>query len=257
MTEDAFIIGNGVVGRATAKALGIKHHFDLKESNITLEEGAKKLFCFICLPTPTDEKSRQDKSRAQIASYIEQLKEYGGRNIFVIRSTILPGTCRALAEQFGVMVVSNPEFLCEATWEEDAVKPRMIVVGADDIPSKTAVVNLWKPVKSKIRVETDTVTAETLKYAFNTFYVTKVVWANQLFDMCEKNGADYETIHKALHTHPEGSKNHFTILHKGGRGAGGKCLPKDLKAFAKYSSSKLLKLVDELNDDYLHKSRKE
>jgi nucleotide sugar dehydrogenase len=257
MTDKAFIIGNGTVGKATARALGIKSYYDLEGSNITLEEGSKKLFCFICLPTPTDEKGGQAKARLQIASYIEQLKEYGSRNIFVIRSTVIPGTCRALAEQYGVMVVSNPEFLTEDRWEEDAIRPRMVVIGADDVPSKNAVVSLWKPVKSKIRVETDTVTAETLKYAFNTFFVTKVVWANQLYDMCQKNGADYETIHKALHAHPEGSKNHFTIEHKEGRGAGGKCLPKDLKAFAKYSGSKLLKLVDELNDDYLHKSKKE
>lgn len=257
MIEDAFVIGNGIVGSATRKSLGIPYYFDLKESNISLQEGAKKQFCFICLPTDTDREGQQTASRKVIHDYIAQIKEYGGRNIFVIRSTVLPGTARASAEEFGVMVASNPEFLSEDTWEEDAVNPRMIVMGADSQAVHVALINAWKDVKCKLRVSTDTVTAETLKYAFNTFGVTKIVFANQIYDICQKNGADYEIIHQALHAHPWGSKHHFKVEHKGGRGAGGRCFPKDLKAFAKYSDSKFLKVVEEINNEYLGKTGKQ
>jgi len=254
--EDAFILGYGYVGKATAKALEIPYYFSRGDSNITLKEGAKKLFCFICLPTPTDEKGRQDEARKVIHDYISQMKEYGGRNIFVIRSTVIPGTCKALTEEFGVMVASNPEMLSEDTWEEDALKPRIKIIGADDIPSRNALVTLWKPIRSKIEVITDTVTAETLKYVFNAFFATKIVFANQVYDICEKNGANYKTIREALMKHPWGSKHHFKVIHKGGRGAGGHCFPKDLKVFAKYSSSDLLKKVEELNIKYLQGSHK-
>jgi UDPglucose 6-dehydrogenase len=225
--------------------------------NITLEEGAKKQFCFICLPTPTDEKDGQTAARKVIHDYISQMKEYGGRNIFVIRSTVTPGTAKALAEEFDVMVCSNPEMLTEDTMEQDSVKPKIKIIGADSEAAKIALVNAWKPRTAKVEVITDTVTAETLKYAFNTFFATKVVWANQIYDICEKNGAKYKVIRDALYRHPWGSRNHFKVIHKGGRGAGGHCLPKDLKAFAKYSGSKLLKTVDAINDDYLHESHKE
>ena len=256
MNNDAFVIGGrGMVGKATMEALNIPHCFDTKSSNINLKEASKKLFCFIALPTPTDGRGVQ-KGIDEIRGYIQQLKEYGGRNIFVIRSTVMPGTCKALAEQFDVMVVSNPEFLTEQTWRQDAKNPKMIVVGADDVPSRNAVLGLYKHFKTQ-KVITDTVTAETIKYAFNTFYATKVVWANQIYDICVNNGANYNTIQNALHQHPWGSKNHLRTPHKGGRGAGGHCLPKDLAVFAKYGNSDLLREVQRLNNKYLQGSKKE
>jgi len=256
-SQDAFVIGGrGMVGRATMKALNIPYCYDIAGSNINLKDASKKLFCFIALPTPTDGRGVQ-KGVDEIRGYIRQIKEYGNRNIFVIRSTVIPGTARALAEEFDAMVVSNPEFLSEQTWKQDAKHPKMVVVGADDIPARNAVLGLWKRVKTPLKVITDTVTAETIKYAFNTFFATKVVFANQLYDICVNNGANYNTIRDALHRHPWGSKNHLRVIHKGGRGAGGRCLPKDLAAFAKYGSSDLLKEVQRLNKKYLDKSGKE
>ncbi len=254
---DSFVIGHGFVGKATMKALNISHFFSRSESNISLEEGAKKQFCFICLPTPTDREGQQTEGRKVIHDYIAQMKDYGTRCIFVIRSTVLPGTCRALSEELGVMVASNPEFLSEETWEEDAVKPRILVIGADSPAVSIPLVDAWKNTKCKIRITTDTITAETLKYAFNMFMVTKVVYANQIYDICERVGANYKVIREALHEHPWGSKHHFKVMHKGGRGAGGHCFPKDLKAFAKFSNSKLLQTMEELNNEYLGKSGKQ
>lgn len=250
------MLGFGVVGKATAKALDIPWHFSRSDSNITLEEGSKKQFCFICLPTSTDANGRQDEARKVIHDYIAQIREYGRRTIFVIRSTVIPGTCRALAEELGCLVASNPEFISEDTWEQDAVKPRVIVIGADSLQAKTALENVWKKVACKDRVVTDTVTAETFKYAFNTFMITKIVWANALYDICQKNGADYEMIRYGLHYHAWGSKHHLKVEHKGGRGAGGHCFPKDIKAFAQYGNSKFLKAVEEINKEYLTQSGK-
>ena len=254
--KDAFVVGYGFVGKATCKALNIPYYFDLKESNITLEEGAKKLFCFICLPTPTDSRGVQ-KGIDLIRDYVRQMKEYGGRNIFVIRSTVLPGTARAIAEEFGVMVASNPEMLSEDTWEKDALYPRVSIIGTDTIAARNALVGLWKARPAKFDVVTDTVTAETLKYVFNTFNTLKIVFANQIYDACQMNGADYNTIKEALMKHPWGSKHHFKVVHKGGRGAGGHCFPKDISAFTKYTNSELLKVTKKLNTEYLESTHKD
>jgi nucleotide sugar dehydrogenase len=254
--ENCFVIGNGFVGQATRKSLDIPYYFDLKGSNITLEEGAKKLFCFICLPTPTDGRGQQ-KGIDLIRDYIKQIKGLGGRNIFVIRSTVLPGTCRGLAKELGVMVVSNPEMLSEKTWEHDALFPRVSIIGADNEPEKIALTNLWKSRKAKFDVITDTVTAETLKYTFNLFNTLKVVFSNQIYDNCQITGADYKVIEDALHQHPWGSKHHFKVIHKGGRGAGGHCFPKDLSAFASFSNLELFKTVKKINQEYLDNSHKD
>lgn len=255
--QDAFIIGYGYVGKGTAKALDIPYYFTRHDSNISLEEGAKKQFCFICLPTPTDSQGQQTEARKVIHDYIAQIKGYGGRNIFVIRSTVLPGTCKALSEEFGVMVASAPEFLSEDTWEYDALNPKIIVLGTDNMAVKIALENAFKDVKCKLRLSSSTITAETFKYAFNTFMANKVVFANQLYDICQNNGADYNVIRFGLTNHHWGSRNHWRVEDKGGRGAGGHCLKKDLTAFAKYSNSKLLQTLDELNTGYLNQSGKQ
>src|ERR1035437_1589504 len=199
MGDDAFVIGNGFVGKGTRLALDIPWYFSRQESNITLNEGAKKKWCFICLPTPTNENGGQEEARKVIHDYLVQMKSLNPRCIFVIRSTVIPGTARALSEEIGVRVVSCPEFLSEETWEKDSTSPRIIVMGADEQPLRIALENLWKDIPCKVKIVTDTLPAETFKYAFNSFMVTKIAWANSLFDICEKNGADYEMIHYGLH----------------------------------------------------------
>ena len=90
--SDAFVVGGrGMVGKATMKALNIPHCYDKKDSNITLKEGAKKLLCFLCLPTPTDGHGQQ-KGLDEMKEIIQAVREFGGRNVFVIRSTVTPGT---------------------------------------------------------------------------------------------------------------------------------------------------------------------
>lgn len=256
MNEDAFIIGYGMVGRATARALNIPWYISRLQSNINLEDASKKLYCIICLPTPTDENGDQDESVKVIYEYIQKIQQYGGKNIFVIRSTVLPGTCRELAKITDAMVVSNPEFLSEATAEEDAMHPRIKVIGADDQSALMMVKKLWQSVPCKLEIETDTVTSEMIKYTFNTFSAVKGVFANQIYDACLKNGADYKKIHYALHNHPWGSREHLRPVDKGGRGIGGRCIPKDLLAFTTFTNSPFLEIVQELNNDYLEESKK-
>lgn len=256
MGDNAVVIGYGVVGKATAKAFDIPWHYDPLDSNITLEEASKKQFIIFCTPTPTGAKGEQ-KGIDIIDGYIKQIKEYGGRNIFIIRSTVLPGTSRHLAEENGVMVGFSPEFLSDKTAEYDASHPMFVVLGADSIPVKIAMENFWKKFKIHNFVVTDTVTAEMIKYTFNLFFLTKVIFANQIYDACQLNGANYRTIKEALYAHPWGTHHHLKPIHKGGRGGGGKCFPKDVKAFSRYSNSKFFKLIDEINDEYLQASRKE
>ncbi|MCK9370337.1 hypothetical protein M0R04_10555 [Candidatus Dojkabacteria bacterium] len=254
--DDAVIIGFGVVGKATAKAFDIPWHFDPLDSNITLEEASKKQFIIFCTPTPTDSRGKQ-KGVDIIDGYIKQLKEYGGRNIFIIRSTVLPGTTKHLATENDVMVGFSPEFLSDDTAEKDACNPKFVVIGADDVPTRIAMSNLWKKFQHTNFVVTDTVTAEMIKYTFNLFFLMKVIFANQMYDICQINGADYNTLKEALYSHPWGTHHHLKPIHKGGRGGGGKCFPKDVKAFSKYSNLKLFKVIDELNDEYLQASHKD
>lgn len=79
------------------------------------------------------------------------------------------------------------------------------------------------------------------------------MFANQIYEICKTNGANYEKVKEALMAHRYGSKNHFGIWHKGGRGGGGRCLPKDMEAFSKYANNSLLSKIQEINTELLEK----
>jgi len=250
--DNACIIGYGYVGRATAKSFGIGKYYDIKGQSISLEEASKCKYVFLCLPTPTNDNKCDTSTIFDVA---KQIKDFGGDNIFINRSTVEPGTARKLSEHLGTKkVVSNPEFLSELTWEHDAVYPSLIIIGCDDDETLADVRALYESRWRGIQLyQADTITAETIKYALNTFFATKVVFANELFNYCDKNGINYETVREVLEFHPWGSKNHFKIWHKGGRGAGGACLEKDLKAFSGETDSRLLKIANEINQELLSK----
>lgn len=249
--QDAVCYGMGYVGKATAKAFSIPYHFTRHDPNITLKDAAYKRYHFFCLPTPT---VNGDCYRDDIIDLIRQLETIPhNQNVYIIRSTVIPGTARYIQSVVGTnAVVSNPEFLTESTWEEDALYPDLVIIGGDQKNYVDDVKGIYEAhIKTAKVITTDAITAEIIKYAINTFYATKVVFANQIFDICQRIGANYETVKDAMYSRKWIGKNHLDIWHNGGRGASGHCLPKDLEAFENYSKSDLLKEVKKINDKLL------
>lgn len=253
--ENAVVIGNGMVGKATAHAFGIEKHIDPKGSTSSYKEAGSLRYIFLCLPTPTVN-GQCDTSLLKEA--IQAVLDHSTmQNVFIIRSTVTPGTTKALCKMFRIdSIVHNPEFLSEDTWEKDVEFPDIIVLGCDHPVYLEDVEGVYKGrYKGANLFKTDSLTSEMTKYAINCLYATKVVFANQLYDTCQLNGANYERIKEIMYERKWIGKNHLEVFHKGKRGAGGKCLPKDLSAFAEYSQSRLLKEVKILNDVYLGGSK--
>lgn len=236
--KDSVVVGYGYVGKATAKTFGIEKFYTRTSGNITLEEIKKTKYIFICLPTPTvSGRCFTD----DIYAFIDKVKNPD--SIFVIRSTVEVGFAEDVKRELKVQVVSNPEFLSEATWEEDAVKPKIVVIGGEG-KSLEAVKGLYQGrFKYSKPLVTDNTTAEMIKYAFNSWFSTKVIYSNEIFDACQEFNANYETVKRALEAHPWGMQNHNVIFYKGKRGLGGSCLPKDTEAFADQTGSEFFKLI--------------
>lgn len=255
LSKNGAVIGYGHLGKSIARTHNIKKYFDITGSSASLDEIASCRYIFMALPTPT---VNGECDTHLTRDYCKQLAQYpqAENAIIIVRSTVIPGTCRSIHESTGLTVVSHPEFLSEDTLDKDASDPMLIVLGIDQSPVRKAVWDLYKGSKCPIKIDTDTVTSETIKYALNNFFTTKVIFANMLYDICEKSGADYDTIKTVMTKHPWGSGNHWRVVDKGGRGAGGHCLVKDLKAFRTYTDSSLLKLVDQINDQLLQQSGK-
>jgi len=258
--NNAVICGLGVVGKATADSLGIKKYHDLKRFKgyeyVDLKEVADHRYIFICLPTSVNQHGRYELDT--MTEIIEAIKSHGKQNVFIIRSTVHPGYANALMEKLDIScVISNPEFLTEKTVEKDSMHPDIIVIGGARKNYIEDVEGLYKArFKGADIIKTDNTTAELIKLAINGFYTTKVVFANIIYEYAGLAGADYKKVKEAMYKRKWIGKNHLSINHQGGRGAGGSCLPKDTKALATSTGSKLLRQVVIDNNTLLSESKK-
>lgn len=258
--NNAVIVGLGMVGNATAHAFNIKKYIDIRDidgfKKVDYKEAADNRYIFICLPTPVD--TSGEYFTDDIIKVVKAIAAFGKQNVFIIRSTVYPGFAKHLMSQINHHgVVSNPEFLTEKTWKKDSEHPDLVVIGAEQPNYINDVEGIYK---SRYRgvdiIKTDSTTAEYIKLAINGFYSTKVVYANQVYDYAQECGANYSAIKEAMYKRKWIGKNHLSVFHQGGRGAGGGCLSKDLKALANYSGKPLVEEVEKLNDIYLKKSDK-
>lgn len=210
---------------------------------------------FLALPTPYDEaKGGFD------LSYVDQaFNVLTGEKIVVIKSTVLPGTTEEYQKKFPQhKILFNPEFLTEATADYDMLYPTRQLVGytekSKEVAEKIMELLPSAPYKKIIPAKE----AETVKYFGNTLYAVKVAFANQIYDLCQKLGIDYEIIKECAKAEPMVGKTHLEIFHKSYRGYGGKCLPKDTRALIQLgertgAEMSVLKAAETYNNELIKK----
>jgi len=249
--KDAVVIGKGMVGNATMHALGIDDCYSLDGSTIERDQIGDFKYIFICVPTPTVD------GVCDVTDILDYIKAYRTKdNIFIIRSTIVPGTVDQLEEETNANIVHMPEFLTEKTWKRDAEWPDVVVIGSNNMSALRLVEGIMKARhKGADFFITDARTAELAKYAINVLYATKVIYANQMYDFCKEHKVNYSVIREILYSRKWIGKNHLDVWHGKHRGAGGKCLGKDVDAFASMSKISLVRLVNKLNKEYLEQTK--
>ena len=84
----------------------------------------------------------------------------------------------------------------------------------------------------------------------NTMLASRVALANMVYDACEKNGIDYQKVKEIAFDNFEILGPHMVQVPgpDGFRGFGGKCLPKDIRAFSTIHKSELLENIISYND---------
>lgn len=156
--------------------------------------------------------------------------------VIVTKSTVPVGTGALLqdviastqSKKIAFDVVSNPEFLREGSAIEDFMRPNRVVIGSASERAIAVMKHLYSPLYliETPFVVTDVATAEMIKYASNAFLATKISFINEIATLCERVGADVQTVAKGMGLDQRiGSK----FLHAG-PGFGGSCFPKDLAA---------------------------
>lgn len=194
---------------------------------------------FVCVPTPFNWKTKKYDG-----SIVEStLAKVAPGKTVVIKSTIKIGTTERLQTLFPQLkVLFNPEFLSEATCWEDFINPDRQFVGytKESYGMATEVLNMLP--ESAYDVIMPSKEAELLKYVNNIHGVVEIMESNHYYDICQAEGLDYERVIKAATASkwvgcPMG-RHYRVIYHKGKRGAGGHCFPKDLNAFIEYCHEK-------------------
>lgn len=211
-----------------------------KHKNIgTVKEVNKADIVFVCVPTPFYE----DAGGYDDSAIIESLNVLSSSKIVVIKSTILPGSTEKFQKLFPIhKILFNPEFLVAKTAVEDFINPKRQILGyTNQSKNYTQEILNILPSAPLIRVMHAT-EAEMVKYFGNAFLATKVVFANQIYDICEKLGIDYNVVKEATGSDPRINLSHLDVSQDGYRGYGGACFPKDTKA--------IIGLARELNADF-------
>ncbi len=261
--EKIALVGLGMVGKPVAKVLGIKRKdcFDIKDKKVWGYD-----YYILCLPSPSLEEGynnysfrsyRKIQDISAIRSWLTDIEKNDRKSTVILRSTVLPGTTARLIREFKLKIVHVPEFLTEKSALRDEMNPEFLIIGSKDKKLSRTVARIFlKRITPRKVILTDSTTAELIKYTMNSFFALKVVFANQIYDVAKQVKADYERIPEVLTFHKWGSKNGWKVLDKGGRGAGGHCLPKDTGVFADTFDIPLIKKMVDINTYLLEETHK-
>ena len=199
---------------------------------------------FVSIHIPTEEDGTQDVT--PLSEIIATLPDVP---IFV-RTTILPGTSERLSAQTGRRVHFMPEFLTERTAYADFSSQPMVFT------AETAL--LQRIFVGKKFVEMTSLEAEIAKYAHNVFGAVKVTYFNGVYELCQRMGARYSHIQQGILLSGYINPTHTNVPGPDGRfGYGGKCFPKDVSAFEKFTEDsylgEMVKLTRVQNEYYREK----
>lgn len=232
------IVGNGYVGHATGAGFAsnpgnkVFAYDKYKESPNTLDEVVEKAdLIFICVPTPIfSDYSGMDMSIVEevIGEVADKIKAPG--KVVVIKSTSLPGTTKKLSVKYPhVDFAMNPEFLTQKNADADFMKPYRTVIGCEKSEVGEKVKKLYETIlpPDQKYIITDTTSAEVIKYMSNLVLASKVILANEFYDLSQKVGANYNDVQKAVEADPRIGSHLGVPGGDGDRGFGGACFPKD------------------------------
>lgn len=211
---------------------------------------------FIAVGTPPGPHGEPELSQVEAAARaIGQHLIVGGQTVVVNKATVPIGSAHLVSiwieEGFrekhpgerlpDFSVASNPEFLREGSAIFDTLYPDRIVLGSDEGWVLDTLSALYRPIIEQSFtpppefarpsghhevpvVMVDAVSSEMIKYAANAFLATKISFANEIANICERVGADAMAVMAGIGLDTRiGSR----FLNPGA-GWGGSCFGKDL-----------------------------
>jgi UDPglucose 6-dehydrogenase len=256
------IIGQGFVGKAIRKVINSDFEvitYDKKSNNdVDFHYKGGEYHCwsssrnylnpyqcvvdnvdliFICLPTPMRSDGSCDTSIVE--EVVKTMDDYKKSITLVLKSTVPPGTTERLNQKYKyISIVFNPEFLTERSAVEDFKNQHHIILGGSRHATSFVKQMYQKSHPSVPVLITDSTTAEMIKYVTNCFFATKVSFANEMKQICDKMNIDYNKVVEYLGWDDRLGITHWAVPgHDGLCGWGGACFAKDLNSLISQAKS--------------------
>ncbi len=248
------VLGVGVVGNAVRSYFAGKGRdlrcYDKFSGGGSVDEVNEADIVFICVPTPYVDGHGLDGAAVEDA--VSQLR---GEKVVVLKSTSMPGTTASLQHRYPQhRFFFNPEFLRENRAVQDFLEPDRQLMGYCDEADRDLAVGLLTLLPpAPYEAALPATSAELIKLLTNSMLALKVVFANQVYDLSDALGVDYEEVRKGLAADPRIGPSHLNVFDSGYRGYGGKCLPKDVGGVVDFARSigtpmLLMETVQQIND---------
>ncbi len=218
------IIGLGHVGTAMYKLFKDAVVYDKYKNLGSQEEINKCDAAFVCVPTPKSVDGTCDTSA------VDEVLEWCNCKVIILRSTVRVGYTREMAERFHKNIVFQPEYYGETVAHPFAsLSDRNWLSFGGSQEAIDLAIDAYKTViNSNVRIyQARADEVEMAKYMENAFLATKVIFINEMYDVCEKLGLNYNQVREIWTADPRIGTSH-TFIYKDNRGYGGSCLPKDI-----------------------------
>lgn len=232
---EATIVENGI-----AEIISEQHNLGrISATSDAIEAVQQSEISIICVGTPSTTNGHLNlnaifKVAEEIGKAMTEKEDF---HIIVIRSTVLPGTnaevCEIVKNHSGkkededFAIVSNPEFLREGSAVEDFYNPPFTLVGSKNEYAINRMRQLYKNINASFYI-TEIKAAELMKYVNNAFHALKIIFANEIGNICNKIDVDSHQVMKIFCKDTKLNLSPYYL--KPGFAYGGSCLPKDLKA---------------------------
>jgi len=237
--EKIGIIGLGFVGGAIERSLEYSTKLVImdpaKGRNATYKDLMECSGIFVCVPTPQDDDGTCD------TSILEEILN----NLYACRYWgVIISKCTAPPDQYDLWnlqhsnLVHAPEFLTAANASIDYENGEFTFIGGKVpayIREAERIIRMTQLNLKKV-VHCTAGEAAMAKYTINTFMATKVVFMNEIQELCSKTGINYNMIAHMVTNDKRIGTSHMQVPGPDGAyGFGGACFPKDTSALLKYA----------------------
>jgi UDPglucose 6-dehydrogenase len=233
--KTVLIVGYGVVGMNIdalfMKARNVKVSIRDDMKGHAKDPRAEEYdYAIICVPTNMKEDGSAD------TSIVEKAIEENAARLYIIKSTVPPGTTRNLVEKLGERIVFSPEFY-GGTQHANTPHEFVIFGGPDEECEEAS--QLWQTVFTGYQhiSHVDYETAELCKYAENAWLASQVVFFNTFKRICDAFGVDYTVFRETLLLDDRISKSH-SFVYSDQPFYDSHCLNKDVPAILSSATDK-------------------